>query len=913
MIAAGTRLGPYVIAAPIGSGGMGEVYKAHDTRLERTVAIKVLSPHLTASTAARERFQREARAVAALQHPNICTVHDVGQTETGQHFIVMELLEGETLQQRLVRGPLDVEQLMEFGIALADALDTAHGRSLIHRDIKPANVFLTSRGPKLLDFGLAKSVASAAAASIQPTSSAGMLTDPGSAVGTVAYMSPEQLRGEVLDARTDLFSVGLVLYEMATATRAFTGPTTAVISAAILDRPPASPRAIRPDLPPILDEVILKALEKDRDIRCQTASELRADLKRAKRDLDRVDHSRPVDIGTGSSRRETATALAGPTPPPAPSSDSQILAALVKRHGAMVGIAALGLVAVLAGGIYTVSMRSVEPASETSNASLDRLEVAQLTTSGNAERPAISPDGRYVAYVQRGTSGDSLWIRQTATTSNVQIVPPESDVRLQGVTVTPDGSFVDFLRTELGRFPSLYRVPFLGGVPKRMIDNVSTSPDWSPDAKRLAFVRTDQANGIDSLIVTGQDGTGERVLVTRRRPAVVYNGTRAGSPTVRPAWSPDGKTIAVYGAVTGGSENGTLQQMIFVDVATGGERVVALPAMAGDPQGLAWLDNEWLLANHSPQAGAPEQLWRLSSRDARVSRLTNDLNAYFGLSVSADRSMIVTMRADTRASIWVGDGAAGNGMEVIAPAPFSARATLAKVAWAGEHLVYGSTVAGRARVSLLRSGRGTPEEVVLDALEARGAPDGTIVYSSTDAAREGLWKAYADGRPAERLVSGNVRNPVMAPNGQFVVFLSTRRGPLSPWIVSIGGGEPAQVATTFAGEGSLAVSPDSRAILFQSAGNTILCDLPACTSRRTLPPRLVGVRRWNPDGRALAYIDQAQTNVWLQPLDGSPASQLTHFTDGRLIADYAWSHDGQRLAISRVEARNDIVLFRGLQ
>jgi eukaryotic-like serine/threonine-protein kinase len=915
MIAAGTRLGPYVISAPIGSGGMGEVYRARDTRLERTVAIKVLPPRLTASTAARERFQREARAVAALQHPNICTVHDVGETETGQHFIVMELLEGETLQQRLVCGPLEIEQLMEFGIALADALDTAHARALIHRDIKPGNVFLTSRGPKLLDFGLAKSVAGAADASMQPTiSSAAMLTDPGSAVGTVAYMSPEQLRGEKLDGRTDLFSLGLVLYEMATGRQAFTGVTTAVISAAILDRLPTPPRAIRPHLPPIIDEIILKALEKDREIRCQTASELRADLKRAKRDLDRSDRSRGEDIGAGSSRRETVAPPAGPREPSPPSSDSQILAGLVKRHPAMLGTVAVAVVAVLAGGIYTVSQRTGESASETSTRSLDSLEVVQLTTSGNAQRPAISADGRYVAYVQRGTSADSLWIRQTATTSNVQIVPPEADVRLQGVTVTPDGSFVDFLRVEPGQLPSLYRVPFLGGVPKRVIDRVSSPPDWSPDAQRLAFVRTDMANGIDSLITAGQDGTGERVLVTRRRPAVLYNGNRAGSPSVRPAWSPDGRTIAVYGAVTGGSENATLQQMIFMDIGTGAERVVSLPAMAGDPQGLAWLDNEWLLANHSPQAGAPEQLWRLSSRDGRVSRLTNDLNAYFGLSVSADRTMIVTMRADTRASIWVGDGEARSGMEVIAPAPFSARAGLAKVAWAGEDLLYGSTVAGRARVSLLRVGRDTPEEVASDALEARGTPDGTIVYSSTDAASEGLWKAHADGRPAERLVRGNVRNPMVAPNGQFAAFLSTRRGPLSPWTVSIDGGEPVQVATTFAAEGSLAVSPDSKAILFRDGGgNTTVCDLPACTSRRTVSPALAGVRRWTPDGRALAYLDLAQTNIWIQPIDGSPPRQLTHFTDGRLIGDYAWSHDGQRLAISRVEVRNDIVLFRGLR
>jgi len=249
-LSTGTRLGPYEILSALGAGGMGEVYKARDTRLHRPVAIKVLPHELTASPQARERFQREARAVAALQHPHICTIHDVGETAEHQEFIVMELLEGETLHQRLTRGPLELSTLVDVGLALADALDAAHAAGIIHRDIKPANIFLTTRGPKMLDFGLAKDMARAAAASVQPTlSSPARLTDPGATVGTVAYMSPEQLRGEPLDARTDLFSLGLVLYEMATGRPAFSGATSAVISAAILHETPPAPRELRPDLP----------------------------------------------------------------------------------------------------------------------------------------------------------------------------------------------------------------------------------------------------------------------------------------------------------------------------------------------------------------------------------------------------------------------------------------------------------------------------------------------------------------------------------------------------------------------------------------------------------------------------------------------------------------------------------------
>jgi serine/threonine protein kinase len=260
---------------------MGEVYEARDTRLDRAVAIKVLPAELAQDAAARARFDREARSIAALNHPNICALHDIGDAD-GYGFLVMERLEGETLQARLQRGPLDIEQVVEYGIALADALDAAHGRGMIHRDLKPANVFVTTRGVvKILDFGLAKRVRESDADITKGVDEG--LTVTGTALGTVAYMSPEQLRGEPLDTRTDLFSFGLVLYEMATGQRAFGGSTIAVAAAAILGQQPPPPRTARADLPPRLEQAILKALEKDRAARWQSAAELRGDLIRVKR------------------------------------------------------------------------------------------------------------------------------------------------------------------------------------------------------------------------------------------------------------------------------------------------------------------------------------------------------------------------------------------------------------------------------------------------------------------------------------------------------------------------------------------------------------------------------------------------------------------------------------------------------
>jgi serine/threonine protein kinase len=913
---AGQIITHYRIVEKIGGGGMGVVYRAEDTKLRRQVALKFLPREVVQDEAALERFRREAQAASALNHPNICTIHDIDE-DGGTPFIAMELLKGATLKHRINGQPLSLDSVLEIGIDVADALDAAHAEGIIHRDIKPANIFVTDRGQaKVLDFGLAKQMVARGVGEAVTVGGATLdsdpnLTSPGMAIGTVGYMSPEQVRAEKLDGRSDLFSLGLVLYEMATGRQAFAGNTSGVIFAAILEREPPPPSRVNPNLPPEFDRIVSKALEKNSKLRYQHAADLGADLQRLKRDTDSGRTSSPA------ASAQTAAPVSTPVAVVSGSSSSVIVAAAQQHKGKMIAGAVIVLLVLgVAGyGVYSLMRGKASPVP------FQNFTITQVTNSGQVRDAAISPDGKYVLSIVEDNGNRSLWLRNIPTGSNTQILPPESAL-YHNPAFSPDGNYVYYSKAAdaAGNSYNLFRIPVLGGESVQIVRDVDVGPVFAPEGQRMAYLRAnDPVLGRFLILTANLDGSDEKTA---------YSG-----PTPFPtwlAWSPDGKLIA-YILASGQESQGAVRT---IELATGRDQPLAT-LTEKFATSVVWMpDGRGLMIVYTDRSTGfrRAQIGFVSFPDGQFHALTNDTNGYQTLSISADGRSIAAMQRQGSDSLVLVP-ASGHGNPTTVPG-IPSGSGIRQILWDKDgnllvvtpHSILRTAVDGNRQTTLLTD----PNAMITGAANCpNGGPILLTWYSRDGHDTTNIWRVDADGSHAKQLTRGTDDElPGCSPDGKWLYYAdNTKNYEISR--EPIEGGAPELIKASVLPNGFVGsagnLSPDGKwlaAIVTkidpatqEDIHSLALIDVATNTasSIRIFPsqPTITFPVSFTPDGKNVTYrvVDKGTDNIWMQPVDGSKGHPVTEFTTDH-IRGFQWSPDGKTLAVVRGHLVSDVVLLR---